>query len=205
MKSTRLSFRWFFLFTLGINIVLAISPQTDRLTWAMENSPVWMVLVILWFTRRYFPLTNLSYALLFIHAIILMIGGYYSYAKTPIFSYLRDIFQWDRNYYDRLGHLAQGFMPVIVIREILLRTSPLKQSRWLPFLCLSVCLAGSALFEIWEWRVAVILGHASEDYLGSQGDPWDAQWDMTCALLGALLSLALFSRTHDHDLREIAE
>ncbi len=184
-----------------LEILLGISPKTDRLTWALENTPVWVGVVLLWLTRKRFPLTHLCYALFFVHAIILMIGGYYSYAHTPIFSWIRDTFGLERNYYDRLGHVAQGFVPAIVWREVLFRTSTIGRGCWLPFLCICVCLAGSALFELWEWRTAVIFGAGSVEYLGSQGDIWDAQWDMTCALIGATLSLLLLSREHDRELK----
>ena len=186
--------------TLMLNVVLGIHPQADRMTWALENSPVWLGLPALWMTRQRFPLTNICYALLTIHAVILMIGGYYTYAQVPSFNWLRDTFHLTRNYYDRLGHFAQGFVPAMVIREVLLRKSIVKPGGWLFFLCVCVCLAGSALFELWEWRVAVGAGAASTDYLGSQGDIWDAQWDMACALIGSVTALLLLSRAQDHEL-----
>ena len=158
--------------TLVLNVILGIHPQADRMTWALENSPVWLGLPVLWMTRHRFPLTNLCYSLLTIHAVVLMVGGYYTYAQVPSFNWLRDTFHLTRNYYDRLGHFAQGFVPAMVVRELLVRTSTIGRSRWLPFLCVCVCLAGSALFELWEWRVAVTLGGGAADYLGSQGDVW---------------------------------
>ncbi len=198
-----MNFRVLIVAIIAFEILLGISPRTERLTWALENAPVWIGLVLLCWTRRRFPLTQLCYSLLFIHAIVLMVGGYFSYANTPIFGLVRDTFHLSRNYYDRLGHLMQGFVPAILVRELLLRTSSIGRGRWLPFLCVSVCLAFSALFEIWEWRTAVMFGAQASDYLGSQGDIWDAQWDMTCALIGATLSLILFSREHDRELNMI--
>jgi putative membrane protein len=151
-------------------------------------------------TRRRFPLTPLLYLLLAVHAVILMVGGKYTYAEVPAGFWVRDWLGLARNHYDRLGHFAQGFVPAILAREILWRRSPLRRSRWLGFVVVSVCLAFSAFYELIEWWTAAATGEAAEAFLGTRGDPWDTQWDMFLALLGALSSLALLSRTHDRQL-----
>jgi putative membrane protein len=188
-------------FVVLLNILFGFHPHADRLTWALENLPVWLGLILIVVTRRLLPLSELCYLLLLVHSIILMVGGYYTYAEEPLFSWLRDEFHWDRNYYDRLGHFVQGFVPAIFVRELLIRTSHVGRGKWLAFLCVAICLAFSALFEIWEWRVAVLGGNRSIDYLGTQGDPWDTQWDMCMALIGAIVSMCILARTHDASLK----
>jgi putative membrane protein len=135
--------------------------------------------------------------------VILFIGGHYTYAEMPLFNWLKDTFELDRNYYDRLGHFAQGFIPAIIIREILWRSSPLKHSRWMPFLVISTCLAISAVYELVEFAVAIMTGEAAEAFLGTQGDVWDTQWDMLLALLGASVSYILLQRLHDNQLKNL--
>jgi putative membrane protein len=172
----------------------------DRFTWLLEVGPVLIGLPLVLATRRRFPLTPLLYLLLAVHAVILMVGGKYTYAEVPAGFWVRDWLGLARNHYDRLGHFAQGFVPAILAREILWRRSPLRRSRWLGFVVVSVCLAFSAFYELIEWWTAAATGEAAEAFLGTQGDPWDTQWDMFLALLGALSSLALLSRTHDRQL-----
>ncbi len=138
-----------------------------------------------------------------LHGVILMIGGHYTYAEMPLFNWLRDSFDLARNHYDRLGHVAQGFIPAIITREILLRTSPLKPGKWLFFLTTCVCLAISAFYEMIEWWVAVGSGDNAVAFLATQGDVWDTQWDMFLALCGALSSQLLLRRWHDSQLAEI--
>jgi putative membrane protein len=172
----------------------------DRFTWLLEVGPVLIGLPLVLATRRRFPLTPLLYLLLAVHAVILMVGGKYTYAEVPAGFWVRDWLGLARNHYDRLGHFAQGFVPAILAREILWRRSPLRRSRWLGFVVVSICLAFSAFYELIEWWTAAATGEAAEAFLGTQGDPWDTQWDMFLALLGALSSLALLSRTHDRQL-----
>ncbi|OYY93804.1 MAG: hypothetical protein B7Y41_10080 [Hydrogenophilales bacterium 28-61-23] len=175
----------------------------DTFTWLLEVAPVLIALPILLLTGRSFPLTSLAYGLLTLHGIILMIGGHYTYAEMPLFNWLRDSFDLARNHYDRLGHVAQGFIPAIVTREILLRTSPLKPGKWLFFLTTCVCLAISAFYEMIEWWVALGSGDEAVAFLATQGDVWDTQWDMFLALCGALCSQLLLGRWHDRQLAGI--
>jgi len=181
-------------------IASGLAPQ-DRLTWVLEVVPILIAIPALMATRRRFPLTTLLYVLLAVHAAILMVGAHYTYAKVPAGFWVQDLFDLGRNHYDRLGHLAQGFIPAILAREILKRWSPLTISRWLPFLVVSVCLAFSALYEMIEWWSAVALGEAADSFLGSQGDIWDTQWDMFLAMTGAIMALACLSRIHDRQIR----
>jgi putative membrane protein len=180
----------------------AIHPH-DRFTWYLEVFPVLIGLPLLVFTYRRFPFSHLAYGLLLVHAIILLIGGHYTYAEMPLFSWLRDINGWDRNYYDRLGHVAQGFVPAIITREILLRTSPLQPGKWLFFLVVCVCLAISAAYEFLEWWVALASGSDAVAFLATQGDVWDTQWDMFLAMLGAIAALLLLSGWHDRSMHKL--
>ena len=189
--------------TVAALVASGIAPY-DRLTWAMEVSWVVVALPILIATHRGFPLTPLLYRLLFIHALILILGGAYTYARVPLGFWFADLFGLTRNYYDRLGHLAQGFIPAILAREILVRRSPLEGSRWLPVVVVSICLAFSAFFELIEWWSALILGADADAYLATQGDPWDTQADMFCALAGAIAAVVLLGRAHDRQLKRIA-
>ena len=184
-------------------LVTGIRPY-DRLTWFMEVSWVLLGVPVLVLTYRRFPLTTLLYRLLFVHAVILIVGGYYTYARVPLGFWFADLFHLTRNYYDRLGHLAQGFVPAILAREILVRRSPLAGSRWLPFVVVCICLAFSAFFELIEWWSALVLGAGANAYLATQGDPWDTQADMFCALIGAIAAVSLLTRWHDRDLRHLA-
>jgi putative membrane protein len=174
-----------------------------RGTWWLEVFPVILGLPILLVTYRRFPLTPLLYRLLVIHGIILMIGGHYTYARVPLGYWVQDLFDLARNHYDRIGHLAQGFVPAILARELLVRRSPLAGSRWLFFLVVSVCLGFSAFYELLEWWAAVLGGEGAGDFLGTQGDVWDTQWDMFLALVGALSAQILLGRSHDRALRKL--
>lgn len=174
----------------------------DRFTWFLEVAPVLIALPLLLLTARRFALTPLAYGLLALHGVILMVGGHYTYAEMPLFNWLRDSFDLARNHYDRIGHIAQGFIPAIVAREILLRTSPLRAGKWLFFLTTCFCLAFSAFYEMIEWWVALASGEDAEAFLATQGDVWDTQWDMFLALCGALSSQLLLSRWHDRQLAE---
>jgi putative membrane protein len=189
--------------TIAIFVALGWSPSADRFTWAMENFPVVLGLPFLVATYRKFPLTPLAYRLLFVHAIVLMVGGHWSYAEVPAGDWVRDALGLARNPYDRLGHFLQGLTPAIVGREILLRRTPLERGAWLAFLVVSVALAISASYELLEWWTAVAVGDTAEAFLGTQGDVWDTQWDMFMALAGAVTGLVLFSRIHDRQLARL--
>jgi putative membrane protein len=182
-------------------VMLGVKPQADRLTWLLETFPVMVAVPLLALTFSRFPFTPLAYRLMALHAVILMVGGYYTYACVPLGDWVRDAFGLARNHYDRLGHFAQGFVPAIVAREILLRRTPLRRGGWLSVLVVSVCLAISAMYELFEWRAAVAGGVKADAFLGTQGDEWDTQWDMFMACLGAISSLVLLSRVHDRQLR----
>ena len=184
-------------------VVSGLGPK-DRFTWLLEVAPVLIGAPILVATARRFPLTPLLYRLLFVHALVLMVGGHYTYAEVPLGEWAKSAFGFARNHYDRLGHLMQGFVPAILAREILLRRSPLGRGGWLRLLVTSVCLAFSALYELIEWATALATGEAATAFLGTQGDVWDTQWDMFLALCGALLAQALLSRLHDRQLAALA-
>ena len=177
----------------------AIAPF-DRLTWWLEVAPVLVVVPLLVATYRRFPLSRLLYRLIFVHAVILMVGGHYTYAHVPLGFWMEQAFGFARNHYDRIGHLAQGFIPAIAAREILLRVTPLRRGKMLFFLSTCVVLAVSAFYELVEWWVAVAIGMSAQEFLGTQGDVWDTQWDMFLALLGALAALTLLRRWHDRSL-----
>ena len=175
----------------------------DRFTWWLETSPALAGIVILLATYRRFPLTNLCYTLIALHICVLCLGGHYTYARVPLFDWLRPIFGWERNHYDRLGHLMQGFVPALIAREVIIRLNVVNRKTWIPFLVVSVCLAISAFYELLEWWAALIGGSAADEFLGSQGDVWDTQSDMCLALLGALGALLFLSRFHDRGLQRI--
>ena len=186
----------------GVLAVLAWSAiaPTDRLTWFMEVIWVLVGIPLVLATRRRFPLTRLLCWLLAVHAVILIYGGKYTYAETPLGDWMAATFDLTRNHYDRLGHFAQGFVPAILAREVLLRRTPLRPGGWLFYLCCAAALSFSAFFEFIEWWAALIMGGEADAYLATQGDVWDTQWDMFLALLGALLSQLLFARLHDRQL-----
>lgn len=181
----------------------AINPA-DRLTWVLEVAPVVIALPLLFFTYRFFVFTPLVYALILIHALILLVGGHYTYAEVPLFNWLRDTYELSRNYYDRVGHFAQGFVPAMVAREILLRKSPLVAGRWLFFIVSCICLSISAFYEFIEWWVAVYEGGAADAFLGTQGDVWDTQWDMLIALAGAVTAQVFLVKVHDRQMMNVS-
>jgi putative membrane protein len=187
----------------AILLVLSGIHPHDRYTWLLEVAPILVAVPVLVATRHRFPLTPLAYRLIFLHACILMLGGHYTYARVPLGFWMRDLFGFARNHYDRIGHFAQGFVPAIVAREILLRRTPLRPGAWLFFLVTSVCLAISACYEFVEWWTAVASGSAADAFLGTQGDPWDTQWDMFLCLLGALAAQILLSRIHDRQIARL--
>ncbi|KJS09945.1 MAG: membrane protein [Gammaproteobacteria bacterium BRH_c0] len=194
---------------LGLLLVLlavaawsCIDPH-ERLIWWMESLPVWIGLAILLITRRSFPLTRLCYYLIFVHALILLVGAHYTYARVPLGDWFAAALDLDRNHYDRFAHLAQGFVPAIIAREILIRLQVIRTVSWLFFLVCCFCLAFSALYEIIEWQSAVWGGDSSQEFLGTQGDIWDAQWDMTLALIGAMVAQLLLAKCHNRQIRAI--
>jgi len=193
---------WFYLLIISL-IISGISPVADRLTWLLETVPVMIGLLVLWGSYKAFPLTLLSYRLLGLFALILIIGGYYTYAENPLFNWIQDEFDLARNHYDRLGHFMQGIVPAIVGRELLLRTSPLQRGKWLFAIVCAISLAISAFYELIEWWVAIINEQAAEAFLGTQGDHWDTQWDMFLALTGSVLAQLLLSRQHDRQLMDL--
>jgi putative membrane protein len=173
----------------------------DRQTWLMEVFPVILALPVLILTYRKYPLTNLLYFLIFIHCLVLITGGKYTYAKVPLGFWLQDIFHFTRNHYDRIGHFAQGFVPAMVAREILLRGKFINGRWMLAFIVVCICLAISASYELIEWLAAVILGQGADAFLGTQGDNWDTQWDMFMALVGAIVALITLSWVHDKQIQ----
>jgi putative membrane protein len=183
-------------------VVSGIAPR-ERGTWLLEVLPVLIAAPILAFTWKPFRLTPLAYRLIFLHALVLMLGGHYTYAHVPLGFWLQEVFDFARNPYDRIGHFMQGFEPAILIREILLRRSPLRPGKWTFFLVCCVALAFSAVYEFVEWWVALLLGQGAMEFLGTQGDPWDTQWDMFMCLIGAATALVLFSRIHDRQLARL--
>ena len=176
----------------------------DYPTWWLEVLPALVVLLVLFLTRERFPLTSLAYWLILVHSVILMVGGHYTYAEVPVGDWLRDFSGGTRNNYDKLGHLAQGFIPAIVVREVLLRNGVIAVRGWLAFIVVSICLAISAAYELIEWWVALLSDEAAEAFLGTQGYVWDTQSDMFLALLGAILSLLVFSRIHDRQISKLS-
>lgn len=183
--------------------VSGIGPK-DRATWWMEVAPVIIAAPLLVFTYRRFAFTALVYALLAVHAVILCVGGHYTYAEVPLGFWMQGAFGLARNHYDRIGHLAQGFIPALVTREVLLRTTALRPGKVLFLLVTSVCLAISAGYELVEWGASVALGQSADAFLGTQGDPWDSQWDMFMALLGALAAQLLLARVQDRQVARLA-
>jgi putative membrane protein len=175
----------------------------DRFTWILEVFPILIGLPILFFTYKRFQFTSLVYGLLILHFIILAVGGIYTYAKVPLGFWMQDWFGFERNNYDKIGHFVQGFIPAILARELLLRTSPLKKGKWLNFIVISICVAISAFYELLEWWAAISQGASADAFLGTQGYEWDAQSDMFLALIGASLSLISLSRVHDRLLKRM--
>lgn len=202
-SSSQIGYLVLLLVGLAILLIWSMITPHDWPTWFLEAAPVLIALPLLAATYRGFPLSRLAYGMIWLHAAILLIGAHYTYAEVPLFNWLRDSYDLDRNHYDRIGHLAQGFFPAIVAREILLRRSPLQAGKWLFFLVTCFCLAFSAFYEMIEWWVALAVGDGATAFLGTQGDPWDTQWDMFLALLGALGALILLSRTHDRSLAAV--
>ncbi len=177
----------------------------DGMTWGLEVFPAIVGGLILWFTRDRFPLTTLVYVLILIHCIILMVGGHYTYAEVPVGDWVRDAFDGTRNNYDKLGHLAQGFVPAMIARELVIRKAVFNSARWRDFFIVSFCLGFSAFYELIEWWVALTSEEAADSFLGTQGYIWDTQSDMGLALVGAIAALLLLSKVHDRQLSALNE
>lgn len=192
---------WLLVF-IAVFVWSAIDPK-DYPTWALEVAPAVIALAILAATARPFPLTPLLYLLILVHCVILMVGGHYTYAEVPAFDWIRDVLDQQRNNYDKLGHFAQGFIPAMVAREILIRRQVINGRGWLNFMILCFCLALSAFYELIEWWVALLSDQGAEAFLGTQGYVWDTQSDMMFALIGAIMALLVLGKLHDRQLASI--
>jgi putative membrane protein len=193
------------LYSAALVALLALSAWRphDLATWAMEVAPVFVVLPLLWATHRRFPLTPLLYALIFMHAAVLVLGGHYTYARVPLGFWMQDLFGLARNPYDGIGHFMQGFVPAIAARELLLRHTGLQRGAWLFAVVVLACLGISAIYELIEWGAAVAIGQGADEFLGTQGDPWDTQKDMALAGVGALVAQLTLARWHDQQLARL--
>ncbi len=190
--------------TLLLLLVSGFNPY-DRVTWLLEVFPVVIVLPLMWLTHKSYPLTTLLYVLIFLHALVLMVGGAYTYARVPLGFEIAEWFHLSRNPYDKIGHFMQGFVPALAAREILLRGVYVRGRKMLAFVVISIVLAISATYELIEWAAAVIMGQGADEFLGTQGDPWDTQSDMFFALIGAITSLLVLSRFHDRQLHKMGK
>ena len=184
-------------------LIWSVVNHFDYFTWFLEAIPAILAVTILAFTYKKFRFTNVSYIFIFIHCCILFVGAKYTYAEVPLFNHIQEYFGHARNNYDKIGHFAQGFIPAIVVRELLIRLNVLNRKSWLAFIVVSVCLSISALYELFEWMVAVLSGQTADDFLGTQGYEWDAQSDMLFASLGAICMLLLLSKVHDRAIRKL--
>jgi putative membrane protein len=193
---------WITLVILPAAALSGINPH-DRLTWYLEIFPAAIALVVLYWTARRYPLTPLLYWLIGFHCLVLILGAHYTYARVPVGFWVQDLFDFSRNHYDRFGHIMQGFVPAIAVREILKRSSPVKDGGWLRFITVMICLAVSAMYEFLEWWVAVAAGVAADQFLATQGDVWDTQWDMFLAACGATVAVLTLSRLHDRALAKL--
>jgi putative membrane protein len=198
--NTKTNSFFYLLSILGVVFIWSAIAPNDRHTWWLEIFPILIALPILFQTYHKFEFTHLAYFLMLVHAVILLIGGHYTYAEVPLFNWLRDTFELSRNYYDRVGHFAQGFVPAIIAREILLKKSPLVSGRWLFFITCCICLSISVMYEFIEWWTAVYEGGAADAFLGTQGDVWDTQWDMFFALIGSISGQLLLAKVHDKQM-----
>lgn len=200
-SSTSATLLW--LTAIAVGLAWSFIGAFDRGVWLMEVFPVFVVLPVLAATRARFELTPMLYVLIAVHAWILMIGGHYTYARVPLGFWMEEAFHFSRNHYDRIGHLAQGFIPAIAAREILLRKTALARGGWLFFIVSCICLAISAMYEFIEWGAAVALGQGADEFLATQGDPFDTQSDMLMAWIGSMLAQRLLARWHDRQLAKM--
>lgn len=194
----------FLLFAVSAVLVWSAIGAFDQITWLLEVAPAIIGLAIILPTHRRFPLTPLLSTLVALHMVLLAVGGHYTYARVPLGDWIRDWLHLSRNHYDRLGHFAQGFVPAMIARELFIRLGVVGKHGWRNFLIVNTCLAISATYELLEWFTALILGQKSDEFLGTQGDPWDTQSDMFCALVGAVIALALLWKWHDAQLQRLS-
>ncbi|MFM7462097.1 MAG: DUF2238 domain-containing protein [Burkholderiales bacterium] len=187
----------------SIGLIASAWSPFDRTTWWLEVFPCFVGLAVMWATRSKFPLTDLLYALILIHGLILMLGGAYTYARVPLGFWMQDWFGFARNNYDKIGHFAQGFVPAIIARELFIRKWKISQRGLVAFLAVSVCLAFSAFYELIEWWAALGLRQGADEFLGTQGDPWDTQSDMFMALVGAITALVTLGKWHDLQMKKL--
>ena len=202
MKLSTWAYAWIFTF-LAVLIWSGIGPA-DYATWMLEVAPALIGAGVLWYTRESFPLTTLVYALILLHCVILMVGGHYTYAEVPLFNWFQDEFDLARNNYDKLGHFAQGFIPAIITREIVIRKNVFSAASWRNFFIVSFCLGFSAFYELIEWWVALLSAEAADAFLGTQGYVWDTQSDMAWALAGAVIAIAVLGKWHDKQLASLS-
>lgn len=199
-----MKYLWLSIFT-PVLIWSAVLPK-DPFTWFLEVLPVFIGLLLMFLTYKKFPLTSLLYTLILIHMIILMVGGHYTYAEVPLFDWIKEVFDQHRNNYDKVGHFAQGFIPAILARELLIRKNIVQGSKiWLNYIILSIILAFSAFYELIEWWVALAVGEDAEAFLGTQGYMWDTQSDMGYALFGGIVALTVLSKIHDRQLELLSD
>jgi putative membrane protein len=198
---TSKSYLWLSIF-FGVLVWSGIEPK-DRLTWVLEAGPAIIGLLVMAKTRISFPLTPLLYFWILVHCIVLMVGAKYTYAEVPLFDSIREIFEWERNNYDKVGHFMQGFVPALLAREILLRKKLVNADGWRNFIILSICLAFSAFYELIEWWAALLIGEDADAFLGTQGYVWDTQSDMAWALLGAFVCLITLKKSHDQQIKPL--
>ena len=209
MKSVPLSYFYMPLVLLFIValvcIATVINPPAGRLNWLLEVGPGLVGILVLIMSGRRFPMSHMVYFCVFLHMFILIYGGYYTYAATPLGNWAKDVFDLGRNHYDRVGHIALGVFPSFIIREVLLRKTPLQRGGWLYFIVISIVLAVAAFWELLEWWVALLVASdVGQAFLGSQGDIWDAQWDMFLALVGAAIVLPILSGFHDRSMEKLS-
>ena len=202
LKFNILKYSWILIF-ITVLVWSGIHPK-DNFTWFLEVVPAIVGALVLAFTYNRFRLTPLVYSLILIHSIILMIGGHYTYAEVPLFETFKELFGFERNNYDKVGHFAQGFVPALIARELLIRQNIIPSPAWRNFFIICFCLALSAFYELIEWGVALASGEDAEAFLGTQGYIWDTQSDMGLALLGAILGLVVFSKSHDNQLMRLS-
>jgi putative membrane protein len=193
------------LITVAGLLVISWSRAHDRITWVMELLPLFIAMPLLWATRRKFPLTKLLYALIFLHALVLIVGATYTYARVPLGFQIADLLSLQRNPYDKIGHFFQGFVPALIAREILIRGGHVRGRKMLNFIVVCIVLAISASYELLEWAAALTLGQNADAFLGTQGDPWDTQSDMFCALIGAIAARVSLSRFHDRQMQDVPD